>query len=193
MRTFLVVPELKREVTHWEQTKGYYVRLQNLETLLREYGFEHSLLYATCSLCVRFVVCFYGYYIYPLYRDSVPGNMPKVIDIQQAIKSTSRGMEEDRPGTLGSLFRCGPRQTFFAYQATRFADLYAASCTSLLHCSMDFHFIAPHSLMPHETMLLSSGMGKGHTPIPFTDPPSSRHALTPPDFTDDEEDGAFSD
>jgi hypothetical protein len=58
---------------------------------------------------------------------------------------------------------------------------------------MDFHFIAPHSLMPHETMLLSSGMGKGHTPIPFTDPPSSRHALTPPDFTDDEEDGAFSD
>ena len=62
------------------------MRLQNLETLLREYGFEHSLLYATCSLCVRFVVCFYGYYIYPLYRDSVPGNMPKVIDIQQAIK-----------------------------------------------------------------------------------------------------------
>lgn len=41
----------------------------------------------------------------------------------------------------------GPRQTFFAYQATRFADLYGTSCTNLLNYAPGFHFIAPHSLV----------------------------------------------
>ena len=56
-------------------------------------------------------------------------------------------LQHDRLYSIYSPPHLGPRQTFFAYQATRFADLYATSCTSLLHYSTDFHFIAPHSLV----------------------------------------------
>lgn len=103
--------------------------------------------------------------------------LPDASDIQQAIKATSQKIKACRVTTLGSLLRCGelvhmaavwslvlllrrmlysmppppppegPRQTFFAYQATRFADLYGTSCTNLLNYAPGFHFFAPHSLV----------------------------------------------
>lgn len=41
----------------------------------------------------------------------------------------------------------GNRQTFFASQATRYADLYAASCVNLLHYPFSYLFRAPPQLV----------------------------------------------
>ena len=44
--------------------------------------------------------------------------------------------------------------------------------------------------MPHETMLVSE-IAKGRTPTPYSEPTKHLNILTPPDFTEDEEDGSF--
>ena len=46
-----------------------------------------------------------------------------------------------------ALFLPGNRQTFFASQATRYADLYAASCVNLLHYPFSYLFRAPPQLV----------------------------------------------
>ena len=52
-------------------------------------------------------------------------------------------------GLLGSLFRSGSRQTHFASQITRYADIYAATFLNLLHYPFFYLFKAPPMLMPH--------------------------------------------
>ena len=54
-------------------------------------------------------------------------------------------------GLLGSLFRTGSRQTHFASQASRYADIYAASHLNLLHYPFFYLFKAPPVLMAHES------------------------------------------
>ena len=54
-------------------------------------------------------------------------------------------------GLLGSLFRSGSRQTHFASQITRYADIYAATFLNLLHYPFFYLFKAPPMLMPHES------------------------------------------
>jgi len=54
-------------------------------------------------------------------------------------------------GTTGSLFRSGSRQTFFAAQVTRYADIYAASVLNLLYYPTFYMFRAPAMLLPHES------------------------------------------
>ena len=88
-------------------------------------------------------------------------------------------------GMLGSLFRSGSRQTFFSTQVTRFvtptifllhdlptngfffsryADLYAASVTNLVHYPFSYMFRAPAMLMPHEsTVAHEQKIGQGET------------------------------
>jgi 5'-nucleotidase len=56
-----------------------------------------------------------------------------------------------RYGLLGSLFRSGSRQTQFASQVTRFADIYSSSHLNLLHYPFFYLFKAPAMLMPHES------------------------------------------
>ena len=46
-------------------------------------------------------------------------------------------------------FFAGNRQTFFASQATRYADLYAASCVNLLHYPFSYLFRAPPQLVKY--------------------------------------------
>ena len=41
----------------------------------------------------------------------------------------------------------GSRQTHFAFQACRFADLYSSACINLLHYPDTFLFAAPHQLV----------------------------------------------
>ncbi|KAI0979017.1 hypothetical protein GJ496_000745 [Pomphorhynchus laevis] len=53
-------------------------------------------------------------------------------------------------GILGSLFRKGARQTLFANQVIRYADIYASSATKLLHYPLFYLFRASPMLMPHE-------------------------------------------
>lgn len=50
-------------------------------------------------------------------------------------------------GLLGSLFRSGSRQTHFASQVTRYADIYAASHLNLLHYPFFYLYKAPPMLV----------------------------------------------
>uniref|UniRef100_A0A8C4RDI8 5'-nucleotidase, cytosolic II, like 1 n=1 Tax=Erpetoichthys calabaricus TaxID=27687 RepID=A0A8C4RDI8_ERPCA len=59
-------------------------------------------------------------------------------------------------GKMGSLLRCGSRQTLFASQIMRYADLYAASCLNLLYYPFSYLFRAPPVLVSsfHSFMIL---------------------------------------
>lgn len=55
-------------------------------------------------------------------------------------------------GQMGSLLRSGSRQTLFASQLMRYADLYSSSCINLLHYPFNYLFMAPPVLVsahPH--------------------------------------------
>jgi len=54
-------------------------------------------------------------------------------------------------GIFGSLFRSGNRQSFFASQVMRYADLYSSSHINLLVYPFCYFFRAPAILMPHES------------------------------------------
>ena len=53
-----------------------------------------------------------------------------------------------------SFFNAGSRQTFFANQATRFADIYSSSCLNLGNYPMHYLFRAPHQLVCGVTCIL---------------------------------------
>lgn len=53
-------------------------------------------------------------------------------------------------GMMGSLFRSGSRQTLFASQVMRYADLYAASFINLLYYPFSYLFRAAHVLVSVE-------------------------------------------
>ncbi|KAH7980987.1 hypothetical protein HPB49_020650 [Dermacentor silvarum] len=54
-------------------------------------------------------------------------------------------------GILGSMFRSGSRQTFFANQICRYADIYAFTFVNLMYYPFSYMFRAPPMLMPHES------------------------------------------
>lgn len=57
-------------------------------------------------------------------------------------------------GKMGSLFRCGSRQTLFANQLMRYADLYAASFINFLYYPFSYLFRAPPVLVRSPQPLL---------------------------------------
>lgn len=122
-RTFLVVPELSDELVVWTEKKHLFSKLEDFD-----------------------------YQIGELYRnlDSSCGTKPDTSGIQRSIKATTHEMDMSY-GMIGSLFRSGSRQTFFASQVMRYADLYAASFANLLHYPFSYVFRAPAMLMPHES------------------------------------------
>ena len=79
--------------------------------------------------------------------NSRPANVDKV---KKALHGTIHAMEMAY-GTTGSLFRAGSRQTFFASQVVRFADIYASSLLNLLYYPTFFMFRSPPMLLPHES------------------------------------------
>lgn len=54
-----------------------------------------------------------------------------------------------------SLYFSGSRQTFFASQVMRFADLYAASFMNLMNYPLTYVFRAPPMLVSHLTLLMN--------------------------------------
>lgn len=50
-------------------------------------------------------------------------------------------------GQMGSLLRSGSRQTLFASQLMRYADLYSSTCINLLHYPFSYLFRAPPVLV----------------------------------------------
>lgn len=57
-------------------------------------------------------------------------------------------------GMMGSLFRSGSRQTLFASQVMRYADLYAASFINLLYYPFSYLFRAAHVLVSPKFMII---------------------------------------
>jgi len=122
-RTYLVVPELAQELDVWTMKHDKFEDLKKLEIQLAD-----------------------------TYKDLDSKNMDH-IDITALRKSIKEIVHEMEMcyGQLGSLFRSGSRQTFFASQSMRYADLYASSCVNLLYYPFSYLFRAPSQLMPHES------------------------------------------
>lgn len=76
-------------------------------------------------------------------------------------------------GMMGSLFRSGSRQTLFASQVMRYADLYAASFINLLYYPFSYLFRAAHVLVSVHTAdhHMVSFLGVPH--LPFLQPDAS--------------------
>uniref|UniRef100_A0A8D0L1H3 5'-nucleotidase domain containing 4 n=1 Tax=Sphenodon punctatus TaxID=8508 RepID=A0A8D0L1H3_SPHPU len=132
-RTFLVVPELAKELG---------------------------------TLAVSFLVL--TVFVLSSHLDSGSNECPDISSIKRRIKKVTHEMDMCY-GKMGSLFRCGSRQTLFANQLIRYADLYAASFLNFLYYPFSYLFRAPPTLMPHESTvehvhveLSESGLLTGH-------------------------------
>ncbi|XP_069475110.1 cytosolic purine 5'-nucleotidase-like isoform X2 [Ambystoma mexicanum] len=122
-RTFLVVPELAKELNVWTEKTELFEELKNLDIFLADL-YQHM--------------------------DSGSNERPDISSIQKQIQRVTHEMDMCY-GKMGSLFRCGSRQTLFASQLMRYADLYAASFINLLYYPFSYLFRAPPVLMPHES------------------------------------------
>jgi len=146
-RTFLCIPELVNELYVWTSKKTLYNRLQNLDAMLSN-----------------------------IYRnlDSASVLHPDIRNVQEAIREVTLEMDLNY-GMLGSLFRSGSRQTFFAGQVMRYADIYAASHLNLLHYPFSYLFKAPAMLMPHESTVEHTEAfdGNGATPLRYRNIPEA--------------------
>lgn len=122
-RTYLIVPELSRELTVWTQRCQLFQQLQQLDVQLSG-----------------------------LYKDLDSSNTekPDISNIRQSIRTVTHEMDMSY-GLLGSVFRSGSRQTFFATQVYRYADLYGPSVLNMLFYPFSYMFRAPAMLLPHES------------------------------------------
>ncbi|KAJ3614116.1 hypothetical protein NHX12_017692 [Muraenolepis orangiensis] len=87
-------------------------------------------------------------YLAELYKhlDSSSNERPNISTIQRRVKKVTHDMDMCY-GMMGSLFRSGSRQTLFASQVMRYADLYAASFINLLYYPFSYLFRASHVLV----------------------------------------------
>jgi len=122
-RTFLIVPELAQELLIWHEKRDLFAEIQELEEKLS---------------------------IMMINYDSASKDCPDISNIQAQLKSLVNAMELQY-SKLGSSFRSGSTQTYFSSQITRYADIYAATYTNLLHYPFFYLFKAPPILMPHES------------------------------------------
>ncbi|KAM3924135.1 cytosolic purine 5'-nucleotidase-like [Leptodactylus fuscus] len=124
-RTFLVVPELAKELNIWTEKSELFNELKGLDIFLGQLH-EHM--------------------------DSGSIEQPNISSIQKQIQKITQEMDLCY-GKMGSLFRSGSRQTLFSSQLIRYADLYAASFLNLLYYPFSYVFRALPVLMPHESTL----------------------------------------
>uniref|UniRef100_A0A674EQT1 5'-nucleotidase, cytosolic IIb n=1 Tax=Salmo trutta TaxID=8032 RepID=A0A674EQT1_SALTR len=122
-RTFLIIPELAQELHVWTDKSSLFEELQGLDIFLAEL-YKHL--------------------------DSSSNERPDISALQRRVKKVTHDMDMCY-GMMGSLFRSGSRQTLFASQVMRYADLYAASFINLLYYPFSYLFRAAHVLMPHES------------------------------------------
>ncbi|KAK6185100.1 hypothetical protein SNE40_007411 [Patella caerulea] len=134
-RTFLVIPELSRELHVWTDKHQLYDCLEDEESKLSD-----------------------------VYKDldSSTTEKPDISSMKQRLRDVTHRLDMSY-GMLGSLFRSGSRQTFFAAQVMRYADLYAATFLNLLHYPFCYMFRAPPMLMPHESTVDHENTFEGET------------------------------
>ncbi|XP_053678923.1 cytosolic purine 5'-nucleotidase [Anopheles nili] len=166
-RTFLIVPELVQELHVWTDKCQLFAQLQQLDVRLGD-----------------------------LYKnlDSSAKEKPDIRSVRTAIRDVTHKMDLAY-GMMGSLFRSGSRQTFFAGQVVRYADLYAATILNLMYYPFSYMFRAPAMLLPHESTVAHEQRFTLDAPmIQRTRPPRAEPARPgpsrEPDIDDDEEGGA---
>nr|CAD2191672.1 unnamed protein product [Meloidogyne enterolobii] len=126
-KTFLIVPELNRELVVWTGKRDLFDQLRELEAKMAD-------LYKNLDADTR-------------------GNseMKNILEpTLKSIREVTIKMDNEY-SVFGSLFRSGSRTTFFASQVERYADLYASSCFNLVYYPTFYFFRAAMSLMPHES------------------------------------------
>ncbi|XP_043106400.1 cytosolic purine 5'-nucleotidase-like [Puntigrus tetrazona] len=126
-KTFLVVPELVKELHVWADKSSMFEELKHLDIFLAEL-YQHL--------------------------DSGSQECPDISAIQKRIKMVTYGMDLCY-GKMGSLLRCGSTKTLFASQLLRYADIYSTSCLNLLNYPFSYLFRAPLVLLPHEAAVES--------------------------------------
>uniref|UniRef100_A0A7N8WQ35 5'-nucleotidase, cytosolic II, like 1 n=1 Tax=Mastacembelus armatus TaxID=205130 RepID=A0A7N8WQ35_9TELE len=114
-KTFLVVPELAKELQVWEEKKNLFEEMKHLESFLAEFYKQ---------------------------QDSSSRECPDISAIRTRIKVLTYRLDMSY-GQMGSLLRSGSRQTLFASQLMRYADLYSSTCINLLHYPFNYLFMAP--------------------------------------------------
>ncbi|XP_076372629.1 5' nucleotidase B isoform X2 [Tachypleus tridentatus] len=190
-RTFLIVPELQRELYVWIKERKLFDKLQELDIMLgetyryldssakekpnttelrnkiRQFLSEHE--------AVRLNISNEVLYKRGRSKKQKHGNVERERSTEhpgsgRSCKNNKVGLPqiqgEDQTGLnkqetshnldmsygiLGSTFRSGSRQTFFASQICRFADVYGLSVFNLMHYPFCYIFRAPPMLMPHES------------------------------------------
>uniref|UniRef100_A0A1I7VKR8 5'-nucleotidase domain-containing protein 4 n=1 Tax=Loa loa TaxID=7209 RepID=A0A1I7VKR8_LOALO len=120
-RTFLVIPELVKEISIWSQRHDLFEKVVEL---------------------TKQVEAMYN-------QINVMSAQSIIQEGNTQIRERTQEMD-NYYSKMGSLFRSGSRTTFFASQVERFADLYSSSCYNLLYYPLFYFFRAPMSLMPHE-------------------------------------------
>uniref|UniRef100_A0A8D3E2A5 5'-nucleotidase, cytosolic II, like 1 n=1 Tax=Scophthalmus maximus TaxID=52904 RepID=A0A8D3E2A5_SCOMX len=145
-KTFLVVPELTKELHVWEEKKNLFEELKHLNVFLAEH-YKHL--------------------------DTDRSECPDICAIQTRMKVLTYRMDLSY-GQMGSLLRSGSRQTLFASQLMRYADLYSSTCMNLLHYPFNYLFMAPPVLVSHHSW--SNGEHIFIVIVPVTLP---SHSLSP--------------
>ncbi|KAF3843998.1 hypothetical protein F7725_016046, partial [Dissostichus mawsoni] len=174
-RTFLVIPELAQELHVWTD--------KSCESEGKHRGVSPP----PCCVCSQWVwgrqkdnACCRTLFeelqgldiiLAELYKhlDSSSNERPDISTIQGRVKKVTHDMDMCY-GMMGSLFRSGSRQTLFASQVMRYADLYAASFINLLYYPFSYLFRAAHVLMPHE-----STVEHAHVDIDMESPLATRN------------------
>merc|ERR1711976_1047840 len=124
-RTFLVIPELADEIATWGEKKDNIQKLAELDDAIGEMFSR---------------------------LDSASDKRPEISGLQNMIRHVVHDMDMAY-GKFGSLFRTGSRNTMFAGQVLRLADLYGSSFINLFFYPFSFLFRAEAQLMPHETSI----------------------------------------
>ncbi|KAG7498337.1 hypothetical protein JOB18_006056 [Solea senegalensis] len=135
-KTFLVVPELTKVLSVWEEKKNVFDELKRLDIFLAEL-YKH--------------------------QDSSSRERPDISAIQARMRVLTHRMDMAY-SQMGSLLRSGSRQTLFASQLMRYADLYSSTCSNLLHYPFNYLFLAPPVLMPHEVTTQNYDFGSSQIP-----------------------------
>ncbi|XGW06126.1 hypothetical protein V3C99_016449, partial [Haemonchus contortus] len=76
-------------------------------------------------------------------------------DILKEITYLTEDMEADY-GAMGSLLRCGWRQTYFASQLKKYADIYTCNAYNIAEYSPLYYFNSPLQLLSHEEVLMKN-------------------------------------
>ncbi|VDL83440.1 unnamed protein product [Nippostrongylus brasiliensis] len=87
------------------------------------------------------------------HSESANGTVKK--DTLKEIAKITDEMEAEY-GAMGSMLRCGWRQTHFASQLKKYADIYTCNVYALAEYSPSFYFNSPIVLLPHEEKFMKA-------------------------------------